>query len=94
MNTNRPLSDEMIAVSKLTIDQIAELYLEAHPRRTYGAGVITGRNRLSGSDLKGSARRWGGSYWVQRVEAQKFAVAHGAVITTGPRGLKTLEVPS
>ena len=40
------------------------------PRQTYAAAVIGGRQAWSGADLKGKAKRFGGSYARQRAKAR------------------------
>ena len=55
-----------------------EAWEKQHPRSHYGMSVLLGRQNLSGSDLKGAARRWGGSYKDMRQTVVGHAKRHGA----------------
>ena len=75
------------------------------PRQGYAADVILGRQRWSGADLRGAARRWGAVYAQQRRDAARawlaaggdmVAVDHGlivggVVIAVGPDGCVVYE---
>ena len=56
-------------------------------RGQYARDCITGRQRWSGSDLRGKARRYGYSYSVQRRKAHAALVAAGGVIIAIDHGL-------
>ena len=56
-------------------------------RGQYARDCITGRQRWSGSDLKGKARKFGYSYSVQRRKAAQALVAAGGVIIAIDHGL-------
>ena len=54
-----------------------------NPRAYYARDVIAGKQRWSGADLKGKARRYGGHYAGQRVRAAwALGEAGGLIITT------------
>jgi len=48
---------------------LGDHYLLAYPRRKYGAAVLDGERRVSGADLRGVAREYGGHYAEQRRQA-------------------------
>jgi hypothetical protein len=48
----------------MTRDYEAEAF--ALCRGSYQRGIVSGRQRISGSDLKGSARHWGAAYHASR----------------------------
>ena len=56
-------------------------------RGQYARDCITGRQRWSGSDLRGKARRYGYSYSVQRRKAAQALVAAGGCIIAIDHGL-------
>ena len=56
-------------------------------RGQYARDCITGRQRWSGSDLRGKARRYGYSYSVQRAKAHAALRAAGGVIIAIDHGL-------
>ena len=56
-------------------------------RGQYARDCITGRQRWSGSDLRGKARRYGYSYSVQRRKARAALRAAGGVIIAIDHGL-------
>ena len=49
-----------------------------HPRSAYGLAVIAGEQCLSGADLTGKARSYGGRYAATRRQAVEHALAYGA----------------
>ena len=56
-------------------------------RGQYARDCITGRQRWSGSDLRGKARKYGYSYSVQRRKAHAALIAAGGVIIAIDHGL-------
>ena len=56
-------------------------------RGQYARDVVSGRQRWSGSDLKGKARKYGYSYSVQRRKAHAALRAAGGVIIAIDHGL-------
>ena len=56
-------------------------------RGQYARDVVAGRQRWSGSDLRGKARRYGYSYSVQRRKAHAALIAAGGVIIAIDHGL-------
>lgn len=59
-------------------------------RGQYARDVVTGRQRWSGSDLRGKARKYGASYAVQRAKARAalyraggelIAINHGLIVS-------------
>ena len=56
-------------------------------RGQYARDVVAGRQRWSGSDLRGKARRYGYSYSVQRAKAHAALRAAGGVIIAIDHGL-------
>ena len=61
-------------------------------RGQYARDVVSGRQRWSGSDLRGKARRYGYSYSVQRRKAAQALVAAGGVIIAIDHGLNVSAV--
>jgi hypothetical protein len=59
----------------------------AHPRATYGLAVLAGRQRWSGSDLRGNAAAFRWVYARARRRAQAaLEAAGGVILATAPRG--------
>jgi hypothetical protein len=56
-------------------------------RGQYARDVVTGRQRWSGSDLKGKARKYGHTYARQRRKAHAALAAAGGVIIAIDHGL-------
>jgi len=56
-------------------------------RGQYARDVVTGRQRWSGSDLKGKAKRYGHTYAVQRAKARAALAAAGGCIIAIDHGL-------
>jgi hypothetical protein len=56
-------------------------------RGQYARDVVSGRQRWSGSDLKGKARKYGRSYYVQRRKARAALFAAGGCIIAIDHGL-------
>ena len=56
-------------------------------RGQYARDVVSGRQRWSGSDLRGKARKYGHSYYVQRRKAAQALFAAGGVIIAIDHGL-------
>jgi hypothetical protein len=61
-------------------------------RGQYARDVVTGQQRWSGSDLKGKARKYGHSYYVQRRKARAALFAAGGVIIAIDHGLNVSAV--
>jgi len=61
-------------------------------RGQYARDVVTGRQRWSGSDLKGKARKYGRSYYVQRRKARAALFAAGGCIIAIDHGLNVSAV--
>jgi hypothetical protein len=56
-------------------------------RGQYARDVVTGRQRWSGSDLRGKARKYGHTYYVQRRKARAALYRAGGVIIAIDHGL-------
>ena len=61
-------------------------------RGQYARDVVTGRQRWSGGDLKGKARKYSYSYYVQRRKARAALFAAGGVIIAIDHGLNVSAV--
>lgn len=61
-------------------------------RGQYARDVVSGRQRWSGSDLRGKARKYGYSYSVQRRKARAALFAAGGVIIAIDHGLNVSAV--
>lgn len=61
-------------------------------RGQYARDVVTGRQRWSGSDLRGKARKYGRSYYIQRRKARAALFAAGGCIIAIDRGLNVSAV--
>ena len=61
-------------------------------RGQYARDVVTGAQRWSGSDLRGKARKFGHSYYVQRRKARAALIAAGGVIIAIDHGLNVSAV--
>jgi len=61
-------------------------------RGQYARDCITGRQRWSGSDLRGKARKYGHSYYVQRRKARAALFAAGGCIIAIDHGLNVSAV--
>ena len=61
-------------------------------RGQYARDCITGRQRWSGSDLRGKARKYGHSYYIQRRKARAALFAAGGVIIAIDHGLNVSAV--
>lgn len=61
-------------------------------RGQYARDVVTGRQRWSGGDLRGKARKYGYSYSVQRRKARAALFAAGGVIIAIDHGLNVSAV--
>ena len=61
-------------------------------RGQYARDVVTGRQRWSGSDLRGKARKFGHSYYVQRRKARAALIAAGGCIIAIDHGLNVSAV--
>jgi hypothetical protein len=61
-------------------------------RGQYAKDVVNGRQRWSGSDLKGKARRYGHTYAVQRRKARAALFAAGGCIIAIDHGLNVSAV--
>jgi hypothetical protein len=61
-------------------------------RGQYARDVVTGRQRWSGGDLRGKARKYGRSYYVQRRKARAALFAAGGVIIAIDHGLNVSAV--
>lgn len=70
MQTHRDIHDSVIrrAVAMLS------------PRQRYARAVLEGRQNWSGSDLRGDAKRWSGSYARQRAAARDALVKAGGCL--------------
>jgi len=58
-----------------------------NPRAHYAADTIVGRQRWSGSDLRGKAKRFGHTYAVQRAKAGAALRRAGGWVVAVDRGL-------
>jgi hypothetical protein len=56
-------------------------------RGQYARDVVSGRQRWSGSDLKGKARKFGHTYYIQRRKAAQVLLAAGGCIIAIDHGL-------
>ena len=63
------------------------------PRGYYARAVLDGRQRLSGADLKGKARRWSMWYHGQRQRVLAVCAKYGVVEQRGEHGLRYLPQP-
>ena len=61
-------------------------------RGQYARDVVSGRQRWSGGDLKGKARKYGRSYYVQRRKARAALFAAGGCIIAIDHGLNVSAV--
>lgn len=61
-------------------------------RGQYAKDVVNGRQRWSGSDLKGKARKYGASYAIQRRKARAALFAAGGCIIAIDHGLNVSAV--
>jgi hypothetical protein len=61
-------------------------------RGQYARDVVTGRQRWSGSDLRGKARKYGHSYYIQRRKARAALFAAGGCIIAIDHGLNVSAV--
>jgi hypothetical protein len=61
-------------------------------RGQYARDVVTGRQRWSGSDLKGKARKYGYTYARQRAKARAALAAAGGCIIAIDHGLNVSAV--
>jgi hypothetical protein len=61
-------------------------------RGQYARDVVSGRQRWSGSDLKGKARKYGRSYYIQRRKARAALFAAGGCIIAVDHGLNVSAV--
>ena len=61
-------------------------------RGQYARDCVSGRQRWSGSDLKGKARKYGHTYYVQRRKARAALFAAGGVIIAIDHGLNVSAV--
>ena len=75
------------------IDAAVDYLNEHYPRSRYAVDVITGHQAWSGSDLKGSARKWGAGYAKQRSIAESaLRKAGGCVVAAGRYGTRKTAV--
>ena len=56
-------------------------------RGQYARDVVSGRQRWSGSDLRGKARKYGHTYYIQRAKARAALYRAGGVIIVIDHGL-------
>ena len=61
-------------------------------RGQYARDVVSGRQRWSGSDLRGKARKYGRSYYIQRRKARAALFAAGGCIIAIDHGLNVSAV--
>jgi len=61
-------------------------------RGQYARDCITGRQRWSGSDLRGKARKYGHTYYIQRAKARAALYRAGGVIIAIDHGLRVSAV--
>lgn len=61
-------------------------------RGQYARDCVSGRQRWSGSDLRGKARKYGHTYYVQRRKARAALFAAGGVIIAIDHGLNVSAV--
>ena len=61
-------------------------------RGQYARDVVTGRQRWSGSDLRGKARKYGQTYYIQRRKARAALFAAGGCIIAIDHGLNVSAV--
>lgn len=61
-------------------------------RGQYARDCVTGRQRWSGGDLRGKARKYGHSYYIQRRKARAALFAAGGVIIAIDHGLNVSAV--
>jgi hypothetical protein len=61
-------------------------------RGQYARDVVSGRQRWSGSDLRGKARKYGHTYYVQRRKARAALFAAGGCIIAIDHGLNVSAV--
>ena len=61
-------------------------------RGQYARDVVSGRQRWSGGDLRGKARKYGRSYYIQRRKARAALFAAGGVIIAIDHGLNVSAV--
>lgn len=80
----------MKTLNEVQTEAIASL----SPRQRYAAEVIRGQRRWSGMDLKGKAKRYGGSYERQRSIARAAFQRAGGLILPVDNGLRVSAVPA
>ena len=61
-------------------------------RGQYARDVVSGRQRWSGGDLRGKARKYGHSYYIQRRKARAALFAAGGCIIAIDHGLNVSAV--
>ena len=61
-------------------------------RGQYARDVVSGRQRWSGYDLRGKARKYGHTYYIQRRKARAALIAAGGVIIAIDHGLRVSAV--
>ena len=61
-------------------------------RGQYARDVVTGRQRWSGSDLRGKARKYGRSYYIQRAKARAALYRAGGCVIAIDHGLNVSAV--
>ena len=64
----------------------------ANLRGQYARDVVSGRQRWSGGDLRGKARKYGHSYYIQRRKARAALFAAGGCIIAIDHGLNVSAV--
>jgi hypothetical protein len=79
---NHPKLDAVIALAQAALG----------PRADYARRVIDGRQRWSGADLRGKARKYSLGYHLRRNDARIALFDAGGVIVAGPRGLLSTAV--
>ena len=58
------------------------------PKGQYARAVLDGKQRLSGADLRGKARRFGTWYHIQRCRVLAVAAKYGVTESIGSHGLR------
>jgi hypothetical protein len=79
-------------VSTIELDQGAERAAMRQARGRYQRAILRGEQRISGSDLRGEARRWSGRYAASVANLLERCAAAGIVCgeQRGVRGLRVL----
>ena len=82
----------LISMRKIPVINTILAAAAASLRGQYARDVVTGKQRWSGSDLKGKARKYGHTYYIQRRKARAALFAAGGCIIAIDHGLNVSAV--